>query len=193
MYHILLYYKSCLLPTQFVCLVSLWTKAVWLVTLSKQSQWRFLSYNVMALSEVQIYRRFGKSAASFSTLNMVKACHSETSLNFYQSVVFHSPEDSAVHSPYRGSGGWSPISHGGCHARFVVDKVARGQDFVRVSRLSPVSTIPSSLLLHTRTFIYHWRYVTLAIDSVVKWNIRHQFTGTLSAAHSPSSKSITSQ
>ena len=75
-------------------------------------------------------------------------------------------------------------------AGFVVNKVAWGQDFVQRYRLSPVSTIPP--LLHTHQFIYHRRYVTLATDSVVKWNTWHQLTGTLNPANNPSRENITS-
>ena len=98
----------------FMCSVCSLTNTVWLVILSWRSQWRFPSSDVMARSVEQIYWRFGKRAASVCTLSMVTTRHSETSLNFCQSVVFHSPAVSGVCRPYRGSSvGQSPVSHGG--------------------------------------------------------------------------------
>jgi hypothetical protein len=51
------------------------------------------------------------------------------------------------------------------HVGFMVDNVALGQVFLSVLLFSSVSVIPP--MLHTHSFIYCRRCVTLAIDSVV--------------------------
>jgi hypothetical protein len=164
-----------------MCLVCLRTNTVWLATLSWRSQWRFPSSDVMVRSVEQIFRRFGKRATSFCTLNMVTARRSETSLHLcftaLKTVPFTGPTVAQA-----------SVSRLSPTAGFVVNKVAPGQDFVRVSRLSPVSIIPP--LLHTHQFIYHRRYIDSASDSVFKWYTWHQLTGTLNPANNHSREKI---
>jgi hypothetical protein len=52
------------------------------------------------------------------------------------------------------------------HVEFVVDRVARGQDFIIDLRLFPVHIIPA--VLHTYLFVYHQRSLISTADSVVK-------------------------
>jgi hypothetical protein len=66
--------------------------------------------------------------------------------------------------------GLSPRRHGSnartLNVRFVVDKVALGLSSVPVLPFSSVTIIP--LMPHSHLFMYHQRYVILAISNVVK-------------------------
>ena len=74
---------------------------------------------------------------------------------------------------FSGSGAWLPghssrrhgFSTGPVRMRFVVGKVVVGQDFLRILRVSLVSTMP--LMVHTHSFILYWCCVILIIDSFV--------------------------
>jgi hypothetical protein len=55
------------------------------------------------------------------------------------------PKSKSLHRPCHGSAGLSPRNPGSVHVGFVVDKVALGQVFPRVLRVSPVNFIPPVL------------------------------------------------
>jgi hypothetical protein len=57
----------------------------------------------------------------------------------------------------------------------MTDEIAVGQVFLWVLLFSPVSIIPP--IPHTPSFIYHQRYITLRVNSVVKQQIHNKTLG----------------
>jgi hypothetical protein len=76
------------------------------------------------------------------------------------------------------------------HVGFVVEKVVLEQDFLRILRISPVSSVPP--ILHSYPFICHRVYITPKIERFYKWHNTSAIMVQVRKSK-PTNRSLTSQ